>query len=92
MKSRISRCLIAFSVFIAPALGRAHGQSSMSDEGPNHRFQVTRTTFSDGDTLPLSAVYSQCSFYPGGAETGLLSCRGPMLRATRSVSSWSRTT
>ena len=68
MKSRISRCLIAFSVFIAPALGRAHGQSSMSDEGPNHRFQVTSTTFSDGDTLPLSAVYSQCSFYPGGGN------------------------
>jgi Raf kinase inhibitor-like YbhB/YbcL family protein len=66
MKSSISRCLVAFSVFIAPALGWAHGQSSTSDDGRSHRFQVTSTTFSDGGTLPPSTVYNLCSPYPGG--------------------------
>jgi Raf kinase inhibitor-like YbhB/YbcL family protein len=40
----------------------------MSDEGRNHRFQVTSTTFSEGDTLPLSTVYDKCSSYPGGGN------------------------
>jgi Raf kinase inhibitor-like YbhB/YbcL family protein len=68
MKSSISRCLIAVSLFAAPTFGWAQGQSSTNDEGGNHRFQVTSTTFSDGGTLPLRTVYDQCSFYPGGSN------------------------
>ena len=68
MKSSISRCLIAFSLLIAPALGWAQDQSPVSDEGRNHRFQVTSTTFSDGGTLPLGTVYNQCPAYPGGGN------------------------
>jgi Raf kinase inhibitor-like YbhB/YbcL family protein len=68
MRSRTSRCLIAFGLFIAPALGWAQGQSSKSDEARNHRFQVTSTTFSDGGTLPLSTVYDMCSIHPGGGN------------------------
>jgi len=68
MKSRIAPCIIAISMFAASALGWAQDQSSPNDEGRNHRFQVTSATFSDGGTLPLSMVFDQCSFYPGGGN------------------------
>jgi len=68
MKSRISRCIIAFSLFAAPVIGWTQDQSLTNDEGRSHRFQVTSTAFSDGGTLPLSMVYDQCPFYPGGGN------------------------
>jgi Raf kinase inhibitor-like YbhB/YbcL family protein len=68
MKSSISRCIIALSMVGAPALDWAQDQSSTNDEGRNHRFHVTSTTFSDGGTLPLSMVFDQCPFYRGGGN------------------------
>ena len=63
LKPSIASCIIAISMFAAPALGWAQGQSSTNDED---KFQVTSTTFSDGATLPLSMVFDQCPFFSGG--------------------------
>jgi Raf kinase inhibitor-like YbhB/YbcL family protein len=68
MNTRLSRCLIAVSLLVAPAFGRAQGQSPANEEVRDHRFQVTSDTFSDGGTLPSSMVYDQCSAYPGGGN------------------------
>jgi Raf kinase inhibitor-like YbhB/YbcL family protein len=38
------------------------------DDWGQHGFRVTSTTFSNGGTLPLSAVYNQCPAYPGGED------------------------
>ena len=68
MKSRILRYVIAVSVF-ASLTAWAQQQPSKNDGGNGHgKFRLSSTTFSDGGTLPLSTVYNQCPYYPGGGD------------------------
>ena len=68
MKSRTSRYIIAVSVFAAVTIAWAQEQRATNQEDRDHRLQVASTTFSDGGTLPLSMVYNQCTYYPGGGD------------------------
>ena len=69
MKSSISRFIIVLSLFAAPVIGWTQDQLLTNDEDGRHRFRVTSSTFSDGETLPLSMVYNLCAAYPGGGNS-----------------------
>ena len=66
MKSRTR--IIVIAVFAALTNAWAQGQGPADERGKAHKFQVTSTTFSDGGTLPLSAVFNSCPPYPGGGN------------------------
>ena len=69
MKSRGSRFLIALGAFALLATVWAHAQPASQVVTPrSHKMVLTSTTFSDSGTIPLSAVWNQCSAYPGGAN------------------------
>lgn len=66
MKSVLAVCILAFSIIAT--LPEALGDPPPGAGGRNHNFQLTSTTFADGATLPLSAVWDQCAAYPGGGN------------------------
>ena len=68
MKSSISRFIIVLGLFAAPVIGWTQDELLTNDEEGRHRFRVTSSTFSDGETLPLSTVYNLCAAYPGGGN------------------------
>lgn len=68
MKSSIRSYIIAFSVFAALPIAWAQDQQVMNYGWGHREFQVTSTTFSEGETLPLSLVGNQCQYYPGGGN------------------------
>jgi Raf kinase inhibitor-like YbhB/YbcL family protein len=68
MKSSISRFIIVLGLFAAPVSGWTQDELLTNDEEGRHRFRVTSSTFSNGETLPLSTVYNQCAAYPGGGN------------------------
>jgi len=69
MKSHGSRFLIALVAFglLFSAWGQAQQAAKFSDLRA-HEMVLTSTTFSGGGTIPLSAVWNQCSAYPGGGN------------------------
>jgi Raf kinase inhibitor-like YbhB/YbcL family protein len=69
MKSHGSRFLIALVVFALLPVAWAQAQQANKVADPRaHKMVLTSTTFSDGGTIPLSAVWNQCSAYPGGGN------------------------
>ena len=69
MKSRGSRFLIALVAFALLSMAWAEAQRATKVADPrHHKMVLTSTTFSDGGTIPLSAVWNQCSAYPGGGN------------------------
>src|SRR6516162_3067298 len=69
MNSHGSRFLIAVVAFALLSMAWAQAQPATKVADPRaHKMVLTSTTFSDGGTIPLSAVWNQCSAYPGGAN------------------------
>jgi Raf kinase inhibitor-like YbhB/YbcL family protein len=69
MKSSISRCLIAVSLFaLLPMVCGQEQQSAKIAADRAHKMALTSTTFADGGTIPLSMVWNQCPFYLGGGN------------------------
>ena len=69
MKSHGSRFLIALVAFALLSTVWTQAQPATTVVDPRaHKMVLTSTTFSDGGTIPLSAVWNQCSAYPGGAN------------------------
>jgi Raf kinase inhibitor-like YbhB/YbcL family protein len=69
MKSHGSRFLIALVAFTLLAMTWAQAQPATKVADPRaHKMVLTTTTFSDGGAIPLSAVWNQCSAYPGGGN------------------------
>jgi Raf kinase inhibitor-like YbhB/YbcL family protein len=66
MKPVSAAFIIGF--IIVAALPRALADPPAGAGGKNHDFQLSSTTFADGATLPLSAVWDQCTAYPGGGN------------------------
>jgi hypothetical protein len=69
MKSQGSRFLIAVVAFALVPLAWAQAQQAI--KVADHRAQkmvLTSSTFSDGGTIPLSAVWNQRSAYRGGGN------------------------
>src|SRR5437660_2047849 len=63
MNSRILTYIITIGILLPIAW--AQHQPMNNDV---HKFAVSSTTFSTGGTLPLTMVWNQCSFYPGGGN------------------------
>jgi Raf kinase inhibitor-like YbhB/YbcL family protein len=69
MKSHGSRFLIALVVLALLPMAWAQAQQPAKvTDNRAHKMVLTSTTFSDGGTIPLSAVWNQCSAYPGGGN------------------------
>ena len=69
MKSHGSRFLIALVAFALLPTAWAQAQPPTKVVDPRaHKMVLTSAAFSDGGTIPLSAVWSQCSAYPGGGN------------------------
>jgi Raf kinase inhibitor-like YbhB/YbcL family protein len=72
MKSHGSRFLIALVVLALLPMAWAQAQQPAKvTDNRAHKMVLTSTTFSDGGTIPLSAVWNQCSAYPGGGNQSL---------------------
>lgn len=52
---------VLFALALGPPMAWAQDQNQPS-------LRVTSSTFVNGGTLPLSMVYNQCPFYPGGGN------------------------
>ena len=69
MKSHGSRSLIAVVAFALLPLACAQARQAIKvADHRAHKMVLTNATFSDGGTIPLSAVWNQCSAYPGGGN------------------------
>jgi len=69
MKSHGSRSLIALTAFALLPIAWAQAQPAIKFvTSQAHTMAVTSTTFSNGGTLPLTTVWNQCTFYPGGGN------------------------
>lgn len=85
MKSRISPSVVVLAILAAVSVAGAQDKPPISGDWNHHEFQVTSTTFSNGGTLPLSMVGSQCPYYAGGDnQSPELSWSG-VPRGTRSL-------
>ena len=67
MKARISAYVVAVSIFALLPCVWAQDKPTNGNWG-YHQFRLSSSTFSNGGTLPLSMVYNQCSYYPGGDD------------------------
>ena len=64
MRPAIASCILGFLVVASSSAASAQATQSMGGHD-KHKFQLISTTFSEGDTLPLGAVWDQCAQYPG---------------------------
>ena len=76
--------MIAWSLLTAVSIAWAQSEMPMGDGWGHHGFQVTSTTFSNGGTLPLSMVWDQCTYYPGGGNQSPELSWSNVPRSTRS--------
>jgi hypothetical protein len=67
MKRTITGYIIATAMFSSLNIAWAQQQASNA-AGDDHHFQVTSTTFSAAGMLPLSMVWNQCTYFPGGGN------------------------
>ena len=69
MNSHGSRFLIALVALALLCMTWAQAQPATKVADPrHHKMVLTSITFSDGGTIPLSAVWNQCSAYRGGGN------------------------
>jgi Raf kinase inhibitor-like YbhB/YbcL family protein len=69
MKSHGSRFLIALIAFALLPFVFAQAQPPSNIVGSQpHTMVVTSTTFANGSIIPLTAVWNQCTFFPGGGN------------------------